>query len=98
MRLFEFDAESAGKTMFSLLKSFFRKRSGRTNNSRRGRVGLQFEVLEDRLTPVLFFTADLAITQSSTPTVNVAPGQDVDYTLTITNNGPNSVSSFNVVD
>lgn len=48
---------------------------------------------EDILTPQV----DLSVTQSDSKT-SVVPGTNTTYTITVTNNGPSTVSSFSMTD
>lgn len=48
-------------------------------------------------TDTIALTADLAITKTDGKTV-VAPGTNITYTITVTNNGPSTVTSMTVVD
>ena len=52
--------------------------------------------VSDSTTASVVLTADLAIQKSATPTVNA--GEDIEYTLTVINNGPSDASDVVVTD
>ena len=54
-----------------------------------------FESLEERITPVLYFTADLAVEQTNT---GAGVGQEISMEYTVTNNGIDSITSFTLTD
>jgi hypothetical protein len=41
--------------------------------------------------------SDVSVTLTATPTSNLAPGDSIVFTMTVTNNGPSSLSAFSIV-
>ncbi len=82
---------SAGTTNATTLPQF------PTNGATGGASG-QSVAIPAGSTPPICIAADLAVTMTDVPTGDVAPGQTVTYTITVTNNGPNPTTGATVGD